>query len=177
MAWVFSGDSQEFFFWFSVGDSGGNWSRGSHFFKITACILQTGPSSPLPGKYFSHLTALATIQLTNGSFLGKSVVKFIFFHLNRFLIPRRGKPKSDPIVAPSTKYRRPSTNYQSKLREKTYLEGRYRCFQGATSGHIFSPQIPGNSGLSFEEYEHITHPSAKCFIDQIELVFRQNHIS
>ena len=43
-----------------------------------------------------------------GFFLGKSVVKFIFFHLNFFFPSTRGNPNYEPNPLPSTKYRRPS---------------------------------------------------------------------
>ena len=79
-------------------------------FRMTACIRQTGPLFVLKGKNFSHLTALATMQLTSGLRLGRSVVKFIFFHLQRFFIPKRGNPKSEPIEFALTKYICPSEN-------------------------------------------------------------------
>jgi len=63
-----------------------------------------GPLLDPLGKNFSHLMALATMYDTSGLRLGKSVVKFIFFHLNRFFMPRRGKPKSEPIEFARTKY-------------------------------------------------------------------------
>jgi hypothetical protein len=49
-----------------------------------------GPLLDPLGKNFSHLMALATMYDTSGLRLGKSVVKFIFFHLNRFFMPRDG---------------------------------------------------------------------------------------
>jgi hypothetical protein len=48
------------------------------------------------------------MYVTSGFFLGKSVVKFIFFHLYFFLILFLGNPNSEPIFVPSTKYTVPS---------------------------------------------------------------------
>ena len=51
--------------------------------------------------------------------MGKSVVKFIFFHLYNFLNPSRGNPKSDPIELALTKYTWPSAHDLKNLRKLT----------------------------------------------------------
>jgi hypothetical protein len=80
-------------------------------------------------------------------------VKFIFFHLNFFLMPRRGNPKSEPMVWPSTKYSRPSaeTQINSKSKVGTYLAGQCRLFQGVVFIRTFGCRTlcstgPGSAG-------------------------------